>query len=62
MFFLDGLLQQTFTTNVPSKAGPWVWNNWSNGDEGWSCGPPIRDTVFKIQSIEMYYDVPGQSC
>lgn len=25
-FFLDGVLQQTFTTNVPSTAGPWVWN------------------------------------
>jgi Glycosyl hydrolases family 16 len=62
MFFLDGLLQQTFTTNVPSKAGPWVWNNWSNGDDGWSCGPPISDNVFKIQSIEMFYDVPSQSC
>ena len=23
MFFLDGVLQQTFTTNVPTKAGPW---------------------------------------
>lgn len=32
MFFLDGVLQQTFTTNVPTKAGPWVWNNWANGE------------------------------
>ena len=27
-FYLDGVLQQTFDTNVPSTPGPWVWNNW----------------------------------
>lgn len=62
MFFLDGVLQQTFTTNVPTTAGPWVWNNWANGDPAWTVGPPAQDNVFKIQNITMYYDVPGQSC
>ena len=27
-FYVDGVLQQTMTTNVPSKAGYWIWNNW----------------------------------
>jgi hypothetical protein len=32
-FYIDGKCQQKFTTNVPSKAGPFVWNNWANGDK-----------------------------
>lgn len=27
-FYVDGVLQDTFTTNVPSDPGSWVWNNW----------------------------------
>lgn len=33
-FYLDGKFQMKFTTNVPSEPGPWVWNNWSNGNKG----------------------------
>lgn len=34
VFYIDGQLQQHFTSNVPSQPGPWVWNNWANGDVG----------------------------
>ena len=27
-FYLNGQLQATFTDNVPTKAGKWLWNNW----------------------------------
>lgn len=61
-FFLDGELQQTFTgNNVPTMPGSWLWNNWSNGDPGWSSGPPIQDNVLRIRSIEMYYNTTS-SC
>jgi beta-glucanase (GH16 family) len=62
MFFLDGVLQKTFRTNIPTTAGLWIWNNWANGNPGWSDGPPKHDNVFKIKSITMYYDVPDESC
>lgn len=26
--YIDGVLQFTQTENVPSSAGPWLWNNW----------------------------------
>lgn len=55
-FYLDGVLQQKYTTNVPSVAGTWLWNNWANGDIQWSAGPPAKDSVMKIKSIEMYYN------
>lgn len=27
-FYLDALLQASFTENVPTMAGKWLWNNW----------------------------------
>ncbi|KAF4984576.1 hypothetical protein FZEAL_252 [Fusarium zealandicum] len=55
-FFVDGVKVWQTTKDVPSVPGPWVWNNWSNGDKGWSVGPPKKDAVFKIKKIEMYYN------
>ncbi|ERF69253.1 hypothetical protein EPUS_09070 [Endocarpon pusillum Z07020] len=55
-FYLDGVLQKSFTTNVPTQAGPWLWNHWTNGDEGWSVGPPAVDSLFRIRDIVMYYN------
>lgn len=55
-FYLDGVLKQEYTVNVPSTPGTWLWNNWSNGDKRWSAGPPAKDSVMKVRKIEMYYN------
>jgi beta-glucanase (GH16 family) len=55
-WFVDGVQVWETNSDVPSVPGPWVWNNWSNGDIGWSAGPPAQDAVFKIRSIDMYYN------
>ena len=56
-FYIDGVRQgKKQTTNVPTMGGTWVFNNWANGDPGWTVGPPAQDSVFKIQSITMYYN------
>lgn len=55
-FYLDGVLQKKYTTNVPTKPGSWIWNNWANGDPSWSVGPPTQDNIMKIQNITMYYN------
>lgn len=55
-WFVDGVQVAQTTSDVPSQAGPWLWNNWSNGDKGWSAGPPSQDAVFKVRSIDMYYN------
>ncbi|KIV97745.1 hypothetical protein PV10_01455 [Exophiala mesophila] len=62
-FYLDGIEQKRFTDNVPTTPGSWVWNNWANGDKGWSKGPPkgTADNVFKIQSIWMYYNTSTET-
>lgn len=55
-FYLDGVLQEKYTVNVPSNPGTWLWNNWANGDPTWSVGPPAQDSVMKVSKIEMYYN------
>jgi len=55
-WFVDGTQIWESTGDVPSVPGSWIWNNWSNGDKGWSAGPPAVDAVFKIKKIEMYYN------
>ncbi|KAK1726938.1 hypothetical protein CaCOL14_006524 [Colletotrichum acutatum] len=55
-FFVDGIQTWQTTQSVPSQAGPWVFNNWANGDKGWSAGPPATDAIFKIKEIDMYYN------
>ena len=85
VFYLDGVVQQVYTEDVPTVPGEWMWNNWryalrpcclhgyecewrgligngySNGDQGWSAGPPASDNVFKIGRIEMYYNRTGDA-
>lgn len=55
MFYIDSVLVQTITGNVPSSAGFWLWNNWSNANS-WASGPPITDNVLQIQSIYAYWN------
>lgn len=55
-WFVDGEQVWEAQKDVPSVPGPWVFNNWANGDENWTAGPPAEDAVFKIRSIDMYYN------
>ncbi|KAK2728860.1 glycoside hydrolase family 16 protein [Colletotrichum kahawae] len=56
-FYIDGSLIWETQSDVPSAAGPWIFNNWSNGDKGWSVGPPKSNAIFKIKDIDIYYDL-----
>ena len=56
LYYVDDAYQKTITTNVPKTPGKWMWNNWSDGNPGWSVGPPSGLSTLKIQKIEMYYN------
>lgn len=56
VFLVDGNPIKTFTTNVPSIGGTWIFNIWSAGDPTWSAGPPKNDAILRIQSIVAYYN------
>jgi len=53
-FYIDGQQKTRFTTNVPTQAGSWIWNTWSNGDPCWSNGPPTANSITQIKSIEIF--------
>ncbi|WYZ35153.1 hypothetical protein EsH8_I_001429 [Colletotrichum jinshuiense] len=55
-WYVDGVEIWTTTSDVPSASGPWVFNNWSNGDNGWSVGPPATEANFRIKDIYLYYN------
>lgn len=71
-FFADGQLMQTFTSNVPDAPGKVssisahhidlltlnkvLLNHWSNGDPGWSGGPPTQDAVMTVSYVKAYFN------
>ncbi|KAK1992178.1 concanavalin A-like lectin/glucanase [Colletotrichum falcatum] len=55
-FYVDGKLGWETSQNVPSVPGAWVFNNWANGDPGWTAGPPDEDALFRIRKIDMFYN------
>lgn len=56
VFFVDGVEIWRTTSDTPNIPGPWMWNNWTNGNKGWSVGPPLKESIFKIKKIDMYYN------
>ena len=57
LFYVDGHLQAKMHQNVPREPCAFVWNNWCNGAEGWTKGPPTQDCCLKILKITMYYNL-----
>ncbi|KAJ3510349.1 hypothetical protein NMY22_g16001 [Coprinellus aureogranulatus] len=55
-YYVDGEYMGNLTQLVPDFVGSWLWNVWSNGDDGFSAGPPTADSITLIQSIEIYMD------
>lgn len=53
-FFIDGRQVARLTSNVPKEAMKYLFNVWSNGDPYWSAGPPTRDSITQIRSIDLY--------
>ncbi|ORX34192.1 concanavalin A-like lectin/glucanase domain-containing protein [Kockovaella imperatae] len=46
-----------YTSINPSKL---IFNHWTNGDKGFTAGPPTQDVVFKVRALDWYYATPGQ--
>ncbi|GAA5949752.1 hypothetical protein JCM3765_007676 [Sporobolomyces pararoseus] len=51
-FFVDGIFKTSLSENVPATPAFIIYNNWSNGNPGWSSGPPREDATFSIKSIK----------
>jgi len=55
-FYADNQLLKVMTEDIPTSPGHVVLNHWSNGDSGWSGGPPREDAVVIVTHAHMYFN------
>ena len=55
-FYVDSERLADFTTGVPSDPGRLMLNHWSNGDSGWTHGPPKKDAVMEVLYVKAYFN------
>jgi len=58
-FFVNDVLRQTISVNVPQVSLNLIYNIWSNGDPGWTYGPPTSAATATIQNLGAYYNASG---
>ena len=61
MYSVDGGPKTNLSTDVPTSEGLFIVNLWTNGDEGFSRGPPAREAVMYIQSISLAYNMTSDT-
>ncbi|KAL8950607.1 MAG: hypothetical protein Q9222_003362 [Ikaeria aurantiellina] len=64
-YYADGQFLYKFTDGVPSAPGGLFLNHWSNGDPGWSAGPPEADAHMEFSYIKAYFNTTaseGMTC
>ena len=47
---------QSLQKNVPSIPSALIANVWSNGDPGWTKGPPTADATATVHYIKAYFN------
>lgn len=58
-FYLDGMLTFILTDDIPDSPGHLLLSHWSNGNMGWSMGPPEEDAVMAVSYIKAYFNTTG---
>ncbi|KAI2626679.1 glycoside hydrolase family 16 protein [Hypoxylon sp. NC1633] len=57
LFYADAeLLTEMNGTGVPSTAGNLQLSHWSNGNAGWSQGPPSTDATTTVSYVKAYFN------
>lgn len=57
LFYADGeLLSEMTGSNVPTTPGHLLLSHWSNGNPGWSHGPPAVDAVTTVSYVKAYFN------
>lgn len=60
VFFADGNplqeFENAFNGDAPDAPGTLMLNHWSNGDAGWSGGPPVQDAVLTLSYVKAYFN------
>lgn len=55
-FYVDGMPMRSMRDSIPDAPGHLMVNHWSNGNQGWSGGPPKQDAVMTISYVKAYFN------
>lgn len=55
-FFVDGEVVNVMTDGIPSSEGHISLSHWSNGDAGWTGGPPEVDAFTTVSYFKGYFN------
>ncbi|KAF2138694.1 glycoside hydrolase family 16 protein [Aplosporella prunicola CBS 121167] len=55
-FYADGQWMKDMTVDLPNSPGHLTLNHWSNGDHGWSAGPPKEDALLTVSYVKAYFN------
>ncbi|KAL8857395.1 MAG: hypothetical protein Q9178_006022 [Gyalolechia marmorata] len=55
-YYADGKFLWESTRGVPNHPGGLTLSHWSNGDPGWSAGPPAKDADMQFSYIKAYFN------
>lgn len=47
--------------SVPTTSGHLLMSHWSNGNPGWSHGPPTKDAISTINYVKAYFNSSNAS-
>ncbi|PBP25295.1 glycoside hydrolase, family 16 [Diplocarpon rosae] len=56
IFYGDGQVIGFMNSTVSPQPGHLILTHWSNGDKGWSGGPPVEEAVLSVAYVKAYFN------
>ena len=55
-FYADNSLLKSVSEGIPDSGGHLSLSHWSNGNLGWSAGPPTTDAKMTVKWVRVYFN------
>lgn len=56
IYYADEQVIGTLNGTIPSMPGHMILTQWSNGDKGWSSGPPATEAIMAVAGVRAYFN------
>ena len=56
LFYGDGQVVGFMNSTVSPQPGHLILTQWSNGDAGWSAGPPVEPAILSVGYVKAYFN------
>lgn len=56
IYYADEQIIATLNGSIPSMPGHMILTQWSNGDKGWSGGPPATEAIMAVAGVRAYFN------